>query len=107
MTEDSINNLMKQAILKKDEHLMRKIIIEGMQAFLEDSQEYTKEWLDNLGSMYLHIPIQEKWPDEFKFKDKKLKYVLEELSAIEVVSDDRAKENTKRFILYLQDKEYE
>jgi len=37
MTEDSINNLMKQAILKKDEHLMRKIIIEGMQAFLEDS----------------------------------------------------------------------
>ena len=76
-----------------------------MAFYLED--KLTKEELDVLATMYLTIPIELKWEDEFKFKDNKLHYVMEELSAIEVVEDKRARENVKRFILYLQDKEYE
>ena len=107
ITKDNIDELMVNAIIKKDEPLIKELIIRGMQIFLENPENYTKECLDILGSMYLHIPIHEKWTNEFKFKDSKLRYVLEELSAIETVSDERAKEIVKRFVLYLQDKEYE
>ena len=107
ITKDNVDELMADAIINRDKKLVKKLIIKGMEIYLEDPENYTKKSLDILGSMYLHIPIQEGWPDEFKFTDAKLRYVLEQLSTIEVVPDKRARENVKRFILYLQDKEYE
>jgi|GEM_PF-6620175 len=104
---DDIDGLMWEAVKKKDEKRMKELIILAMKTFLKDSKNYTKELLDGTASLYLTVPIHLKWKDEFKFTDTKLRYVLEELSAIEVVPDKRAKENVKRFILYLEGKDYE
>ncbi len=104
-TNKILESSMENAIETKNEALMRKLIIEAMNLFLEN--KIRKEDLDRLAELYMVAPIRLGWNDNYQFKDSKLKYVFEELSAIEAVDDDRAKENVKRFILYLEGKDYE
>lgn len=55
--------------------------------------------------MYLLVPIQLGWKEDFDFKDRKLHYVLQELSAIEEKTDSRAKEVVRNCKLYLEEKD--
>ncbi len=105
MTKGGVGESIADAIENKDETKLSDAIILAMQQFLEG--KITKDDLDTLASYYLTIPIHEKWDDEFQFSNPKLRYVMMKLSAIEVVPDDEAETNVKRFILYLQNKDYE
>jgi hypothetical protein len=103
---EELSNLMEEAIIVADEGKIKNLIIEAMEAFIKGN-EITQEDLSSLGIMYVTIPIHNKKVDEIKFQDKKLKYVLEELSAIEEENGLRAAKLVKRFILYLQGKDYD
>lgn len=107
MQEDysSLGDDFWNAIEEKNEVLLKKLIIKAMRLFLAD--KISKEDLDGLASLHITAPIQLKWPDNYPFEDARLDYVFTELSAIEVLDDKRAKGNVKRFLLYLEDKDYE
>ena len=93
------------AIVNRDEKLLRKLTLMAMNLFLE-GKLFTEE-LSCIGISPVTVGIEEKWEEDFQFKDRKLKYVLEELSPLEEEQDEIAKEKVKRFILYLEGKDYE
>jgi hypothetical protein len=103
---DNIDDVMYDSIERKDESLMKEVLLKAMALFLE-SEDYTQENLDNTASLYLLVPIQLGWKGELILADRKLHYVLEELSAIEDKSPKRAKDIVRRCKLYLEDKDYE
>ena len=100
------------AIVNRDEKLLRKLTLMAMNLFLE-GKLFTEE-LSCIGISPVTVGIEEKWKEDFQFKDRKLKYVLEELSAFKVLGeirddkeDEKEKVKVKRFILYLEGKDYE
>lgn len=105
ITEENVGTAIWDAVAKKDEKKLKESIIVAMKLFLRD--KLSKDDLDTYASDYMTVPIHEKEVENIDFEDTKLRYVLEELSAIEIVPDKRAKENVKRFILYLEGKDYE
>ncbi len=100
----NIDAYMYDAIERKDEVLIKEILLKAMTFFLEDEDQFSKEDLDHTASLYLLGPIHLGWEEEFDFKDRKLHYVLQELSAIEEKSDSRAREVVKNCKLYLEGK---
>ena len=94
-----------RAVAKKNEKLLREWTILAMKWFLED--KVAAEELESIGTSLITVGIEEEWKEELKLKDRKLDYVLSELSIIEKESDEKAKEKIKRFILYLEGKDYE
>jgi hypothetical protein len=103
--ETSVFEKMTSAIREKDEKLMESIAIQCMELFLLGKM--SKEDLDDLGALYLTVPIHEPHLGEFIFQNTKLRYVLEELSAIEVLTDKRASTVVKKYIAYLKGEDYE
>ena len=110
--EDNSLEEVRNAISKRDEKLLRELTSIAMKLFLEG--KLTAENLYSIGISPVTVGIEEGWKEDFQFKDKKLKYVLEELSAFKVLGeirddkeDEREKEKVKRFILYLEGKDYE
>jgi len=102
----NINDVMYHAIEEKNETLMREVVLKAITFFLENT-EYDQEDLYTLAISYVSVPIELKWKNDFNFKDRKLRYVLEELTAIEEKDSKRAKEIVRRCKLYLEDKDYE
>jgi len=102
----NIRGLMWDAVKEKNEALIKEIIIEAMEIFLKN-KDFSKEDLDDVASTYIVVPIHEPDVEDIEFKDAKLRYVLEELSAIETISDLRTHDLVKRFILFLEGKNYE
>ena len=101
-----------KAITNRNEKLVRELTISAMRLFLED--KLLSEDLYSIGISPVTVGIEEEWKGDFEFKDKKLEYVLEELSAFKVLGEirddkegEREKEKVKRFILYLKGKDYE
>lgn len=103
INSENILDIMSDAVEKKDEPLMKKIILEAMNFFITD-ENFTKENLNEVASSYLQTLLSPE--GEFDFKDRKLRYVLEELTIIEEKTDSRAKEVVKNCKLYLEDKPY-
>jgi len=102
---DTLGTDIDNAIEAKDEVLLKKLILKAMALFLED--EIDKSDLYGLAALYMTTPIRLGWSNNFQFKDEKLGYVYEALTEIEELTDKRAKENVKRFLLYLEGKDYE
>jgi len=105
INENTVERLMWEAVEKKDERRIKEVILKAMEVFLENP-DFIKENLETVAISYLTVPI-ELHQAELKIKDRKLHYVLQELSAVSVVPDKRAKENVRCFILYLKGKDYE
>lgn len=101
-------NIVKEvgkAVVNRNEKLLRELTILALKLFLEG--KLLSEELSSIGTSPITVGIEEGWKEDFKFEDKKLKYVLEELSPLEEEQDKVAKEKIKRFILYLEGKDYE
>lgn len=102
----NIDDVMYQAVEVRNESLIKEVILKAMAFFLENG-DYTQDNLDNTASLYLIVPIQLEWDKEMDFTDRKLRYVLEELSAIEEKNPEKARDVVRRCKLYLENKDYE
>jgi hypothetical protein len=102
----NIDAYMYDAIERKDETLIKEILLKAMTFFLENEDQFSKEDLNHTASLYLLGPIHLGWEKEFDFKDRKLRYVLEELTIIEEKTDSRAKEVVMNCKLYLEGRDY-
>jgi hypothetical protein len=100
-----LRNLMWEAVKAEDEEKIKELILQAMELFLQG--KIPKYALDDLGSTYIVVPIHEKGHVQMEFENKKLGYVLDKLSAIEVVDDERAVLDVKRYIAYLKGEDYE
>ena len=102
MAADNMNDIMSDAVEKKDENLMKRTILRAMDLFLKN--ELDKEGLYDVAVAYMSVPIDLGWREEFDFNDRKLRYVLEEITGIEDKSPERAREIISRCIEYLEEK---
>lgn len=100
--EDTLDQQMRDAVEARDENRMKRLLVKAMRLFLK-TKGYTKDNLDATASIYLTLPIGLGWKTGFRFRNARLRYVFEELSAIEEEEESRARENVKRFLSYLKE----
>ena len=103
--EDSLRNDIWDGIETGNEELLRTAILDAMNLFLSGKTD--QESLESIAVQYLTAQIHLEMKKDFVFKDKKLAYVFQKVSALTEISEKRAIEVVKRFILYLKGKDYE